>query len=387
MGQRKQVIEDLQQALDGMHVGERQKTIGAQLINHLSDAVTIVVLGLPGSGKSSVINLILGEEAIREEFTADIVELKYGQPASRAGKNLKSALSEATQIEVSWPSDALKTYNFCEVKLPSDGHQLPTLFEYAIQNGQIFIWCSESFGPEEQAIWANAPDEVKDHSLLALTKADRQIMKGELAQRISELEDISTTEFVGLYPIAALHALKSQSAGVDQPDLWEASGGKDLQEAVQAQVASGEAAELDRAAFLLAQLASESSVAAQEPPLEVISSEQNTGTNFTPEAELLEQLQHRLSALAKELMAEVDQGKLPNSKAVFQQCSHALRDIVGALESKTTHNNDVAEILNDARDGEDMLMLLQVEEGATAAEDAIFLMIQLKKEIGSRVRA
>ena len=33
------------------------------------------------------------------------------------------------------------------------------------------------------------PDHIKDHGFLALTKADRQLMKGDLTDRIAALDD------------------------------------------------------------------------------------------------------------------------------------------------------------------------------------------------------
>ncbi|MBO6899037.1 MAG: hypothetical protein JJ868_16835, partial [Shimia sp.] len=46
-----------------------------------------------------------------------------------------------------------------------------------------------------------------------------------------------------------------------------------------------------------------------------------------------------------------------------------------------------AEMLADAQDGEETLMLLQVEQSPTAAEDAVVVLLQLKKEMGARATA
>ncbi|WP_422047915.1 hypothetical protein [Shimia sp.] len=396
-GQQQRVVQELREALDQGRIGGRHQAIGVQLINHLSDAVRVVLLGRPGSGKSAVVNMMLGEDLLGSLPQASVTEVSYGETRQVTAEwndgtvqpldGNQAHQRDARRLIVTLPHSLLKTHSFCEVSLPEDVSKQADLFDYALQKGQVFIWCSEAFDETERGIWAKAPDAVKDHSVLALTKADRQIMKGDLAQKIADLEAVTEDEFLGLYPVAALHGLTARMPESEQPELWEASGGKDLFSAVQAQVNSGRAAELDRAALLLAQLASENGNSGKDSFDAPTCSTEILDPAAEQQVEMLEQLQGQLVSFAKGLMAELDEGKTPDAKIVLQQCTNAVREIVGTLEPQVGQSADFASLLDDARDGEDMLMLLQVEQGPTAAEDAIFLMLQLKKEIGARAQA
>jgi hypothetical protein len=223
------------------------------------------------------------------------------------------------------------------------------------------------------------------HSFLALTKADRQIMKGDLSERLAELEDVASQEFLGLHPVATLHGLKARSGDSLQPDLWQASGGQDLLQAIEEQVANGRAAELDQAMMLLAQLGaaapstrqSDAAVQPAPPSPDTEVAEQH--------ADLLEELQTHLQTAAQDMLQDMDDGKMPDADSVVSRCAATLDALTDKLSAADTSRNTAIDgLMEDARDGAETLTLLQVEHSTSAAEDAVVLLLQLKKEIGGR---
>ncbi|WP_294227722.1 hypothetical protein [uncultured Shimia sp.] len=396
-----QIVGQLHSVLNSGQVPRRQRDLGAEILSHLSQAVRVVVLGRPGSGKTSLINMMLGQEVLHAHGAVDVVEVAHGAVAqvtalwpdgtsqTFAGHGLDGQdCGGAQRLTYEAPIDSLKTLSFCEVSQPSDRTRQQALLEIALQQGQVFVWCSEAFDQAEQAIWQSVPDAIKDHSFLALTKVDRQIMKGDLGAQMATLEDTASEEFLGLHPVATLHALKARAGGDAQEALWLASGGQELVAAVEAQVRKGRAADLDQARVLLAQLGEvvgASTPASEQTPTNQ-SSLSSTSTADT-QAALLDQLQTHLQSAAQEMLSDLDDGKIPNSEGLLTRCASTVRQLTSLLTADDGQEPDAAGLLEDAQDGEETLMLLQVEQSPSAAEDAVILLLQLRKEIGARAQA
>ncbi len=392
-----QIVDRLSIALESARLPQRQRALGSQIRTHLSEAVRVVVLGRPGSGKTSVVNMMMGEEVLCPPAGAELVEvvfgpiaqttLTWGDGAERVieGSSLEGMSCEgATCIKYELPLDTLKSQNFCEITQPDDQARQQALLATALSEGQVFVWCSETFGPLERQMWKDVPDQVKDHSFLALTKADRQIMKGDLTDCIAELEAVVSDEFLGLHPIATLHALKARSEASLQRDLWEASGGCDLYEAVQTQVKQGRAADIDQAVLLLTQLGETLDVPASSAPARSGGEDLQTEVG---QADLLEQLQIELQTAAQQMLADMDAGKLPNADGIVARCSTTLDSLMQMLSAEADAGGTATDVLDDMHDGAETLTLLQVEQGPKSAEDAVVLLLQLKKELSARTQA
>ncbi|MFY0619939.1 hypothetical protein [Shimia sp.] len=397
--QSDQIIGQLHSALESGRLPKRQKAMGTQVLDHLSEAVRVVVLGRPRSGKSSLINMMIGAEIICPPRDVETTEVVYGKSPQITlfwpdgtsqcvtGSSLENqAYAGANRVKYELPLEALQTQSYYEVAQPYDARQQQKLLTDALQKGQIFVWCSEEFDRAEQDIWESVPDEVKDHSFLALTKADRQIMIGDLSERIAALTAVVADGFLDLHPIATLHAIKARVSQGSQNDLWDASGGRELVEAIQAQVIRGRAAALDQAALLLAQLGDAVEAARSREIPNTFS--RNDAPPQTPatQADVLDQLQSHLQTAAKEMLADLDAGRIPDADGLLERCASTVSTLTQSLAS-FDQSECVAELLEDAQDGEETLMLLQVEKSPEAAEDSVILLLQLKKEIGAREQA
>ncbi|SMP31018.1 hypothetical protein [Shimia sagamensis] len=396
-----QIVGQLHSVLSSGQVPRRQKDLGAEILSHLSQAVRVVVLGRPGSGKTSLINMMLGQEVVHAHKAVDVVEVVYGVAArvtahlsdgtthTFAGHSLDGQdCGDIQRLTYEVPLESLKTLAFCEVAQPNDVPHQQALLETALQEGQVLVWCSEGFDQVERTIWQSVPDAIKDHSFLALTKADRQIMKGDLGAQIAALEETAAQEFLGLHPIATLHALKARAGGEAQAALWQASGGQELVAAVEAQVRKGRAADLDQARVLLAQLGEVVEASTQESvQTPAHQTSPSSASTTDTQAALLDQLQAHLQSAAQEMLSDLDDGKIPNSEGLLTRCASTVRALTSLLAADAGQEMDATGLLEDAQDGEETLMLLQVEQSPSAAEDAVILLLQLRKEIGARAQA
>lgn len=98
-------------------------------------------------------------------------------------------------------------------------------------------------------------------------------------------------------------------------------------------------------------------------------------------------LQEQLQLAAQEMLDDLDAGKIPDTEGLLTRCSATLNALTKSLSKESAQDPEAAEVLADAQDGEETLMLLQVEQSPTAAEDAVVVLLQLKKEMGARALA
>jgi len=393
-----QIIGGLQSAVQSGQLPFRQRAHGTEILAHLTSPVQVVVLGRPNSGKTTLINMLLGGEYLclpPEMESAEVVHgtaprvtlrLRDGRSQSFGGTQIPaSALEAAQNAVIELPLEGLKTTSYCEVSLPAEPTQQYGVLQDALAHGQVFIWCSEAFDAEEQRLWQTVPDTVKDHSFLALTKADRHIMKGDLAGRMQALESAVADAFWGLHPVATLHALKAQ-VGPGEAALWEASGGRSLRDALHAKVQKGRAADLDQAMVLLAQFGKDGQTVAH-PPQRSDARPAPALQQAADKPTLMGRLQEQLQLAAQEMLDDLDAGKIPDTEGLLTRCSATLNALTKSLSKESAQDPEAAEVLADAQDGEETLMLLQVEQSPTAAEDAVVVLLQLKKEMGARALA
>ena len=388
------------------------KRLGTQLLAKLQQAVQVTVIGLPGSGKTSVINMLLGWTAIPSIPQARVVDVVYGpQPRTLIEyedgtiDKMPGVIEEAAftrpalRVTLELPEDHLLSQSYTEVSVSGSDADIETLLRDVSETSALVIWCSDTVTDHEQALWRTMPDHIKDHSFLVLTMADRHQMKGTLAQRINELEDFVAQEFYGLYPIAILQALKARTgASTEHPQLWALSGGKALSDAIDQQVTLGRAEDLDRAQVLLDAVKSDPPTA-QTPndqakhqtadpsapdPEPHSAQEKKTKTRSADMA--LKQAMQDLETSAQALAEDLKQGA-PDISDLISKCLATAQGLSETFASVSEHDRVVEGLLQDTQQGESMLLLLQLEDDEDAATDAVSLMVQLKKEIAAKACA
>ncbi|MCB4456778.1 zeta toxin family protein [Leisingera sp. McT4-56] len=358
---------------------------GSQLLQRLRQPVQVAVAGAPGAGKSALIDMLLGRVVIGRNGSGLLVDICHGpqeavvfetaagerlqQPGVLARLEVPEGTRRARQI---LPDPQLCWHSYRELPLAGPQERRHDLLQQAAASADIILWCSQDFPAAEQALWAAVPDSTKDHSFLVLTMADRQVMRGTLPGLIETLEPIAAEEFLGVYPVAAIQGLTARSAEAPQDGLWRSSGGKQLSGDMLRQVELGRASDVDQAELLIRQFGG-SLPAEAAPPVPAAASA------FAQPASLaaaLDQLQQG----AEQMLAEAEAAGGPQAGPVLAQCMELIRGLsqsLGALPPGAA-----ADAAREAvQDGEEMLMLCQLEQDEDAAIDAVTLLIQLKKEL------
>lgn len=398
-----QVARRLHLALQSGALPPEGRAIGQRLMTQLSQPTRIAVIGLAGAGKTSLVNLILGDRLMPEVEGVSVVELAHGATAQvqltladgtlRAGAGMvdPAALPPGVvRIRQELPDPRLTEWSFLEIGLqPADGDQAQ-LLDWMAKRSDIGIWCSQQFDDRERALWATVPDHLKDHSFLALTRADRLYMKGELAERIARLQPVVADEFLALYPIATLQAAAARRSD-EEAALWQSSGGKALLEGLRQQVEQGRMADLDHAWMLLERYRVPDAAPEVTPAAasHAISAPQAVITHTAAPLdkagadEVMRQALGMLQSCADDLLADADHGAGPGADGIMERCNRVAEDLVSLLCE--AEGSELDTLRDDVIEGEQMLMLLRLERGESAAEDSLTVLLQLKKDIAERV--
>lgn len=403
------VQDQLARVLDSEGFPGEARLLGARLLDRLRRPVQIVVLGKPGSGKSRLINMLLGSPIYPQIAELPTCEIVYGEEARmlviREDESVQiwRAASDAplpedtVMVRLELPLAVLNTFNLTEVALSGPMQAQHDMASWACGRADVALWCTQSFDAVERALWAPAQDALKDHSFLVITKADQLLMKGLLQEHIADLEEIVAQEFHSLYSVATIQAISARS-DTDTPDdeIWSASGGHALHDAVLRLVETGRRADTDNALLFLsrysaavAQIEQMRSSAGQEQirPQATVHVQADTGQTLGAAqhnreifVEALEYLQDR----AEKLLSTLDDAGTAQTDVILEHCLDTANQLSMLLQDFDQLDPCLSELQDDVMESADMMVLLQLEKSEDAASDAITLLLQLKKEVAEK---
>lgn len=255
-----------------------------QVLKRLEQPLRIVLLGLPGAGKTSVLNLLLGEDLIPEgqlhlptvkveagTIPQMICTLRDGTKKIIAGTDLGVLESlKPAFVTVQTDSPALAKINLLEIVAPDATDQLGKAIAWATKRADVLIWCTTDFTPVEQELWYDVPDHLKDHGLMLMTKTDLLMGQTEINARLAQIARTSGEEFLRILPLSAKSALQARgSDGNINMSAFKASGATGLIAAIKTQIEEARREAQGSAAQILKRYSSEIDLAhANDTPSE-----------------------------------------------------------------------------------------------------------------------
>jgi hypothetical protein len=233
-----------------------------QLLTRLETPTRVSVLGMPGSGKTGIFNLLAGAYVLPEGMPATVhlahsdveaaaLTLRDGSSLNMDGPLDMAKIAELApvfiQMEKTLP--ALRKITLLEVMVTgSRASQLRTI-EWAMEQTDIAIWCTETFGEEEQSLWEHATDRVKDHAILMRAKADQ--VAADRAEIVTELERVAAGEFAFCMSVSARDAELARAGGNLDKAKFKASGATTLISTILRQIERARQYAVDQADVLL----------------------------------------------------------------------------------------------------------------------------------------
>lgn len=261
------VAQRLGRALDrGLLPAGGPAEAAERLIERLERPARIALLGLPGSGKSSILNLLVGTVVVPETLRLPTIIVQHGQTARMIctltdgstkilpGSDLAEVLPLAPAlVTLEMDLAALKVISLLEVSAGPMEAEQKRAATWASKRSDIVIWCTTSYLPKEQVVWESLPDAVKDNSFMFLTKVDLLGSRQQASAMHDRVELRAGEEFRQILSISAKEARAAvPPGGPVNRELFRDSGAAAVIAAIKTRVQSGRRADTDTAELLLA---------------------------------------------------------------------------------------------------------------------------------------
>lgn len=416
------VIERLQFALAAEALPQAAREHASLLLKRLSSPVRVSVLGLPGSGKSELLNMFIGKRLLPKDSKLPTTELTYGAveriivtDASGARKVVEGLDFEKARaflpafMRVEMPTPLLQRISLLEVVTDGSSTEFQSAIDWAVRRTDIALWCTQTFGQAEAKLWGRVPDSLKDHAFLVLSKADVLSAKSELTSRIADLETVVSEEFHSLFAVATLQAIKAhrESGEIDEA-IYHASGGGALSAEILRHAERGRRADVDSAHLFLAryQIKESAPKETSEPEAEVTQPAQTTDSPAAPKADtpgsstaggfvneiveneaIFSDSVRFLRRRGDGLMSAANDLGPGKADGLVSQCVDAVEHLVDIFSGDDSGCAVAEAFLEDLTDASDLMVLMQVESGDASAADAVTLLLQLRREMEMKLAA
>ena len=258
------VIAALEAALTSGRLPLTAEATARRLVSRLSSPVRVAILGLPGSGKSELLNMLAGQPIVPRDARLTTIWLNYGKrprtlvhlPDGRTEPHdglLPEGVEDAQpeRVEIEAPLPILEQISLTEVASDASISSQRAAIAEAVNGADMLLWCTQDFSGAEPMLWSHVPEPLKDHAFLVLAKADELHRDGVLTRRMADLEEVVADEFHSLFPVAARQGLTAVSATPPNSREFTASGGRALVAAILRHVEQGRRADLDNARLFL----------------------------------------------------------------------------------------------------------------------------------------
>jgi hypothetical protein len=258
---------ELEQAVASGLLPDYVQDKAEKLLARLQQPVRLALMGMPGAGKSTLVNLLVGKDVMQEGVRLPTMQLSYGDVAQTVctlPDGTKKTLNTSDLativglspvfVEMQMPLPALRKISILEVVAPNEQDAVHRASQWAAKRCDVALWCTRSFIDAEQQIWLQMPDIVKDHAFCLMTRADVLKANGLFETALGAVNATAKDEFNQVLAIGTKQAIASRrSDGTVDKDMMRESGGSALISAVLKQVEQGRQSAVDMADILLHQ--------------------------------------------------------------------------------------------------------------------------------------
>lgn len=380
------------------------------LLSRLQTPVRVALLGLPGSGKSTLLNMLVGTEVIPRSISLPTLELVKGtQPRATLtlpngdtkvlddvnARTISGYAPAFVNLEMDLP--ALGKISILELVTSNAREEQRRALIWACKRTDIALWCTQDFTSAEQLLWDLVPDTIKDHAFLLRTKADE--LGDDRNYVVSDLTSFAGEQFAQVLPLSATEAIAARAPDgtVDKPRL-RASGGMALISAILRQVDLGRQYAVDQADILL-RLHAVADVpqvppAVEDPPVakakpagegkakaEKPAKPQKAAAPVGLTADGRKMLEAAVARLTADAQAMAG-GKDIDPADIMTRAVASVQWLEDHLTNQGPKDDSVLSLARATiSDATELIQLMEIEEQDTGPQEAVTLMIQLRRNL------
>lgn len=208
------------------------------MTDFVKDKPCIALMGEFSAGKTTLANLLIGYEPLPVQVIATQlppVRIVYGDgepfkvdldgevsPVDLEALD-RTSLKETAYLQIFSREDILQHCDLIDMPGISDPNMPAEVWERMIGEADGVLWCSpatQAWRQSEAAVWSALPFELRDRSLLLLTRMDKLTSPDDRDRVLSRVKQETAGLFADVLPISLLLATKEQ----DNFALWQQSG-------------------------------------------------------------------------------------------------------------------------------------------------------------------
>ena len=366
------VVNRLQNVLTGADLPPRALKTCRGLLEKLNAPVRIGLFGLPGAGKKTLLNGMLGQTIVPVDRDVPTLQLVAGSQAQTSAMLADGAQLDAPGypaadllaegpvfLTVSSPICAKAQRTYLLVVCEDDPSDLVAGLQWAACRIDLAVWCTRGWSEREAKVWQTAPEDLQDHAILCLNDpGSKPIQSAPGFEAVVHL-DGGPVEI----PVSQrLQAITDEAVTQDllAAELFLSRYGLDAPEAPEVPKAPATVHTLPQASLA-------------DPVSEQAKTELAQLFRFVRNAAL--DMRRRLARApcgAPDILQE------------FETVFETLADQALDLDHMTDTWPELGTTLEDARD---LALLLRMEGGIEQAEDAARLLLQLRFEMETKLAA
>jgi len=394
-------VSDLRRAIAQAGLSEQLKAHAQALLDQIERPVRLAMFGLPGSGKSQVLNFLAGTDVLPRGAKLPTLQLSYGddpiahctlpdgtvESLPMGDMQAISALGPVF-VDARMPLPALKKISILEVRAGASLREQQRAMGWAAKRSDVALWCSKgAFGRDEQALWAQMPAALQDHAFLLMTHDDNPAVEEAYPGRVDRAIYAMQDQFRRVLAIGTKTAIAARNPdGTVDKDMLRGSGGMALISAILRMVEAGQQGARDQADIFLRQIgfdpdAQAPAAVAPPAPIQPLAEETTPHSLGPASREACEQAVAQLTAEGT-MMAQALSDVGLNDGEIVDICVDTVVWLSDYLaESGEPGDQAMGQLRETAMDAADLVQLIQLETSETVASDSISVMVQVKQEM------